>query len=288
MSIRLKILFIVLPLLIVSMVLAGTSSYFVATNSINRVTTELLSFKAFELDKYLQGQWNLLVENDFIDRPEMVAATQAGVLTFSQSIIRSSTELIMAVNQKGEVAMISGEAKATPEEIQALKARFGTPDKDHGLEIRFAGIDRVGKGFSFAPFGWYVIVTEAKQTFYSDVERITRETAIILIVSVLVASILLLFFVRFLTKPLVGVVKVMQGIITSNDLTKRVTVEYQDEIGQVSHTFNVMIGELDKAYSQIKKYAFEAVLAQKKERKIRNIFQKFVPQEIIDRLFQNP
>jgi class 3 adenylate cyclase len=56
----------------------------------------------------------------------------------------------------------------------------------------------------------------------------------------------------------------------------------------MSHTFNIMLDELQKAYDQIKKYAFETVLAQKKEEKIRHIFQKFVPQELIDKFFQNP
>ncbi len=49
-----------------------------------------------------------------------------------------------------------------------------------------------------------------------------------------------------------------------------------------------MTGELDKAYRQIKNYAFQAVLAQKRESRIRNIFQKYVPQELIDRFYENP
>jgi class 3 adenylate cyclase len=49
-----------------------------------------------------------------------------------------------------------------------------------------------------------------------------------------------------------------------------------------------MIGELEKAYNQIKSYAFKAVLAQKKEQKIRNIFQKYVPRDVIDQFFKNP
>ncbi|HKK49325.1 MAG TPA: adenylate/guanylate cyclase domain-containing protein, partial [Alkalispirochaeta sp.] len=44
----------------------------------------------------------------------------------------------------------------------------------------------------------------------------------------------------------------------------------------------------DRAYQQIKTYAYQAVLAQKKESKIRNIFQKYVPQQLIDRFFENP
>jgi class 3 adenylate cyclase len=49
-----------------------------------------------------------------------------------------------------------------------------------------------------------------------------------------------------------------------------------------------MVGELERAYNQIKSYAFKAVLAQKKESKVRNIFQKYVPQELIDQFFRNP
>jgi class 3 adenylate cyclase len=56
----------------------------------------------------------------------------------------------------------------------------------------------------------------------------------------------------------------------------------------MSQTFNVMLGELEQAYDRIKNYAFQAVVSQKKEQKIRNIFQKYVPQELIDRFFENP
>ncbi len=80
----------------------------------------------------------------------------------------------------------------------------------------------------------------------------------------------------------------MRDIIATNDLSKRVAVEYHDEIGGLAQTFNLMVGELEKAYGQIKGFAFKAVLAQKREQKIRNIFQKFVPKDVIERFFQNP
>ena len=80
----------------------------------------------------------------------------------------------------------------------------------------------------------------------------------------------------------------MKNIIATNDLSQRVVVEYQDEIGGLAQTFNLMVGELDKAYGQIKGFAFKAVLAQKREQKIRNIFQKYVPKDVIDQFFANP
>jgi class 3 adenylate cyclase len=80
----------------------------------------------------------------------------------------------------------------------------------------------------------------------------------------------------------------MNGIIGEGNLSERVEVEYQDETGALAHTFNMMTGELDKAYKQIKRFAFEAVLAGKKEQRIRQIFQKYVPKDLIDQFFAAP
>jgi class 3 adenylate cyclase/HAMP domain-containing protein len=100
--------------------------------------------------------------------------------------------------------------------------------------------------------------------------------------------ILLVVFTAHLTNPLGRIVKTMNGIIDSADLSARVEVEYQDETGRLAYTFNQMLDALDKAYGQIKRYAFDAVLAGKKEERIRQIFQKYVPKDVIERFFASP
>jgi class 3 adenylate cyclase/HAMP domain-containing protein len=99
---------------------------------------------------------------------------------------------------------------------------------------------------------------------------------------------LLLLFAGYLTRPLRNVVAAMTDIITTNDLSKRVEVLYKDETGRLGHTFNIMVQELQSAYDNIKGYALRAVVAQMKEQKIRNIFQKYVPKDVIDEFFVNP
>ncbi|HOV64694.1 MAG TPA: adenylate/guanylate cyclase domain-containing protein, partial [Spirochaetia bacterium] len=287
MSIRLKIILIVLPLMIVTLILAGTSSYFVATTGITRVAKEFLGFKADELKKYAESQWNLLVENGFTERPEMVQAAQVGVETFARSMVRSPTELIVGFDRSAQVVMKTGDVSLNDDEARFISELYAKGSTDF-INLSLSGVNRVGKGFSFEPFGWYILVTEEKSTFYSDVDKITQQTGIILAVSSILAVILLLIFVRYITRPLVRVVAAMKDIISSNDLSKRVSVDYNDEIGQLSHTFNIMTAELEKAYNQIKRYAFEAVIAQKKEERIRHIFQKYVPQDLIDKFFENP
>ncbi|MCL2270235.1 MAG: adenylate/guanylate cyclase domain-containing protein, partial [Treponema sp.] len=144
------------------------------------------------------------------------------------------------------------------------------------------------QAFHFSPFQWYLLISEKNDVFYYDANRITLETLITLGVSILLTSILLIIVTRHLTNPLSRIVKTMNTIINSADLSSRVEVEYQDETGNLANTFNQMIGELDKAYGQIKRYAFDAVLAGKKEERIRQIFQKYVPKDVIERFFASP
>jgi len=286
MSIRLKIILVVLPLIIAAVVMAGMSSYFVAASAVTRVATQFLTFKASELEKYAESQYSLLAEHGFVGKPDMEAAAKAAVESFARSILRSPTEAIVALDESGAVAMRAGTGAPEAADIERM---MGTASGEAGFStIVMAGSARVAASFPFRPFGWEVFVTEEKSAFYGDVESIFRTTVIILAAACVLAVLLLLLLARYLTKPLEEVSRAMRRIIESSDLSERVPVQYKDEIGQLSHTFNLMLGELGKAYDSIKRYAFDAAVAQKKETKIRNIFQLYVPKDVIEEYFQNP
>ncbi len=287
MSIRLKIILIVVPLIVATLALTALSSYFSATNGITRIAKDFLGFKADELQNQAQSQWSLLVENNLSTQPEMVAATQAAVQGYALSIIRSPTELILALDKAGNVAMSTSEVHLQPGEQAALLSLISSRSTDL-TTVRIAGMERVAKGFWFDPFGWYLMVTEERGTFYNQVNEITQRSLIIVGAAILLALGLMILFARYLTRPLTRLAGTMKSIIATNDLSQRVLVEYHDEIGGLAQTFNLMVGELEKAYGQIKNYAFKAVLAQKREQKIRNIFQKYVPKDVIERFFRSP
>jgi class 3 adenylate cyclase len=67
-----------------------------------------------------------------------------------------------------------------------------------------------------------------------------------------------------------------------------VVVEYHDEIGALAQTFNLMTGKLEQAYREIKGFAFQAVLAQRQEKRTQTLFGKFVPENVIHEHFANP
>jgi class 3 adenylate cyclase/HAMP domain-containing protein len=287
MRIRFKIILVVLPLIIVTLFLAEAASYFTAANGITRITQQFLRFKVNELQKYAGNQWALLVENNYAERPDMVLAAQNALEIYARSIILSDTEIIFGVDDEGNITMGTSALEIMPEERATLLSML-REEQDGIMYTGIGGKERVFSAFYFTPFRWYILLTEEKGVFYQDIDKITIQTVVMILGSSLIGVILLIFFAGLLTKPLGRVIQTMHSIIKEGDLSSRVPVEYQDETGNLAHTFNLMIAELEKAYKQIKHYAFDAVLAQKKEQRIRQIFQKYVPKDLIDKFFAAP
>jgi class 3 adenylate cyclase/HAMP domain-containing protein len=258
-----------------------------AAHGITRVTQRFFNFKVTELQKYARNQWALLLENNYADRPDMVSAAKNALEIYARSIILSDTEIICGIDPEGTLAMATGPLEISPEERENLKSLLQQEHTGvmYGL---IGGKTRVFQAFYFVPFGWYILLTEEQAVFYQDLHRMRLQTGIIIGGASLGAVIFLLLFTGFLTKPLGKIVKTMRDVMTSGDLSSRVEVLYQDETGTLAHTFNLMIRALETAYKQMKRYAFEAVLSQKKELRIRQIFQKYVPKELIDKFFAAP
>ena len=283
MRIRSKFLLIVIPLVVAPLLLVGLAASLAARNGITRVATEFLKFKSDELETYAATQWNLLVENDLTGEPEFVRVSKLAVESFARSLIRSDTETILAVDEQG-VAMHTGDLQLSEAEVRALTG-LRAAGEEGWRHLELGGERRVAQTALFEPFGWYLLVTEAEETFYQAVNQIFWQSGLILIVALGVALVLLYVFTRYITQPLGDVVTAMKDIISTSDLSRKVELLYRDETGDLGHTFNLMTGELEKAYNQIKSYAFKAVIAQKREQKIRNIFQKYVPADVIDQFF---
>ncbi|MCX7029689.1 MAG: adenylate/guanylate cyclase domain-containing protein [Spirochaetes bacterium] len=287
MSIRLKIILIVLPLVVATLLLTGVSSYFAASNGISQVAREFLAFKSSQLRKHAESQWTLLVENGLTGRPEMVEATREAVASYAGSLATSATELTAAFASDGSVAMATGDLALASGEQEAVAALAAAKNTDY-LTVDLGGVQRVGKGFWFEPFAWYVLVTEERATFYAGVNEILLRTLIILGVSIAAAVVLVLVFTGWLTRPLKRVVGTMEKIITTNDLGERVEVEYHDEIGRLAQTFNLMVDGLETAYGQVRSYAYQSSVSRQREKRLRNFFQMYVPKSVIDQHLSSP
>ena len=287
MSIRAKVVLLVLPLIIAPLLLTGFVASLSARNGITSVATNLLAFKMDDLTNYANSQWSLLVENNFVGNQEYVDAARSAVGSYAQTLVRGDSELVFALDASGKVAMSTAPLELTQAESRDL-IRELSAGTSGWIQIRAAGVTRVAQARLFEPFGWYLLVTEKQDAFYRATAEIIMRTAMILGGSLTIAVALLIVFSSLMTRPLRLVVTAMKEIMQTNDLSRRVDILYHDETGELGHNFNLMTEELDKAYRQIKGYALEAAIAQHREQKIRNIFQKYVPPDVIDEFFARP
>jgi len=273
--------------MIAPLLLTGFVASLSARNGITSVATSLLAFKMDDLVNYANSQWSILVENNFVGNQEYVDAAHSAVSSYAQTLVRGDSELVFALDANGKIAMTTGPLSLTDAESGEL-ARLRKAGKAGWMTIKAGGVERVAQAAPFEPFGWYLLVTEKRDTFYRATTEIFLRTGLILSASLVLAIVLLIVFSYLMIKPLRIVVAAMREIMRTNDLSRRVEILYHDETGELGHSFNLMTGELDKAYQQMKQYALSEAIAKHKEEKTRNIFEKYVPPEVLDEVLGNP
>jgi hypothetical protein len=164
MKIRVKMCLALLPLIIVTLALAQTASYFNAVNGVTRLARQLLGFKLGELEKYADNQWSLLVENNYAGNNDMVEAAKKAVELYAQSIILSGTERIFAIDGTDNIAMSTGRLELSDGEKGPLLENLRAGNK--GLQNAvIGGEERVFQAFYFSPFRWHVIISEKSGVF---------------------------------------------------------------------------------------------------------------------------
>ncbi len=282
--------------------MAAVVSYLSARNGISAVASDFLRFKSQTLVDYMEGQWDLLTDNDLESDEEYISAAEGAMKSFAASLIRSETELVLALDSDGNVVMSAPPIEARLGPYPDLLLGEGETAKWNGsLQVgerrRVAHIDR------FTPLGWTVLVTEAWDTFYQPVTRISLLIGIIGIVTLVIAVIFLVIATGLIAKPLEGMADTIEEMMNTMDLKTRVPIVYSDETGRLAHSFNQMTDSLDKANDDIKDFALRAVFAHRqaekaredadnarkeaekakiREHSLRVLFQKFVPQSVID------
>jgi len=303
MNIRTKIIFVILPLIIAPLALAAFVSYLSAKSGITAVAANLLQFKSQTLNNYIESQWNLLTSNNLEDKAQYRDAAKETIFGFAKSLIRSPTELIFAVDSSGKTVMTTGANSPNSillsEEEATTAARI--PNSASGEKwtdsLIIDEIRRIAYSQYFAPWEWTVYVSEEWNTFYSPVTRNSIIIGIIAAISLAFSLAFLVTATKAITKPLEKMTKSIEHITQTMDLETQVPIVYSDETGRLAYSFNRMTANLHKANENVKNFALRSVIARRKavkaqieaeeakerELSLRVLFQKYVPQSVIDK-----
>ncbi len=305
MNIKTKTIFILVPLILTVVALIGVLSLFFARVGITRLASRVFAIKATQLESYTQEQWGLLVENDLNTEESFYNAFVDTVQNYAErTLIEGEDELIFVYNRTPttneageevyEIVFSSPKVELSAKEIKdvnnIIAEQLNAENYINFLQTRFNinGINRVGHYTELAEPEWNMLVTNYASSFYKPVSDIIIATIVLGIIAIIAGVIVVLLYSSTLVRPIARMLESMKRIIETDNLNERVKIEYNDEVGQLSKTFNVMLMSLEKASSTIKEFAFSSVIAKRNENKIRTVFQKYVPNSVINEIIKDP
>ncbi len=287
MTIRSKIIYVFLPLLVVPLILTLLVGVLSTRNGITHIATKQMAFKSRILMQFMESQWQLLESNGLSENTSYVSVSKKTIEDYAVSLIENREELIFAFNEEGMVSMITGDVSLDKETLDRIRKEF-TEQGTTWVDFTINRDHFVSDVSSFAPFGWIVVNAVQRDFFFGYIMTMVKRILLIFLFSMAASVLLLIVFSGYISRPLLRIAEVIRKIIETNDLSLKVDIFYDDEIGEIGHYFNIMTRELEMANDQMKNYALKAVVSKRNEMKIRNIFQKYVPKDVIDRFYFEP
>ncbi|MCG8566885.1 MAG: methyl-accepting chemotaxis protein [Desulfobacterales bacterium] len=108
-------------------------------------------------------------------------------------------------------------------------------------------------GFTLVPqTGWTVVITQEETEFMAGVRAMTRYNLIVGAVTMVVMVFLLYLFAAAIIRPINHAVEGLKDISEGDgDLTKRLEITAQDEVGVLAMAFNTFIGKLQEMIGDI-------------------------------------
>ncbi|MCR5291071.1 MAG: HAMP domain-containing protein [Treponema sp.] len=158
----------------------------------------------------------------------------------------------------------NGNYVTNPDDTKLMNTNFFT---EYGME-KFAGninakevffTDKAGKGLYFAgriisdESGWMFVTVGPQSELFTIIVHNILVIVVLACVALVIAMIIGIVIARTIVKPIVIVDKAVNGIASGNaDLTKRIAVTSQDEIGSMVSGFNKFSEKLQTIIKDVK------------------------------------
>ncbi|MBI9017176.1 MAG: methyl-accepting chemotaxis protein [Phycisphaerae bacterium] len=167
------------------------------------------------------------------------------------------------IGESGYVAIVdhAGMTIAHPNKEFILKLDISGLDfgkqilvqKNGNIDYTFKGVDRTSTFACHAQTGWVVMAIASEDEFLAPVKKTRNEAMVFGLVAIAVIFIITWFFVGAIAKMINKVVASLKDIAQGEgDLTMRIEVKSNDEVGQLAQWFNLFVDKIQDVIKQIK------------------------------------
>ena len=183
-----------------------------------------------------------------------IISTTSGMTIGPTTYDGLSQEDISAIQENGSAAIADSDAPKTPWDIMMDSVIAGKS----GFEIVTEPVSNEKMVVSYTSVGdesgWAVLCAAPYKEYYDSLSRITMIIFVSIIVAIIIVVFAIWILVSILIKPLGFVKTTINDIATGDaDLTKRIDINLNDEIGEVVTGFNNFTEKLQTIISQVKK-----------------------------------
>ncbi|RKX87864.1 MAG: hypothetical protein DRP58_01825 [Spirochaetes bacterium] len=257
-----KIIFTIIPVLICSFTIFTFVSVFSSRQNLFYESNRFTKYKLEQLTNYSTNQWDNLQNSNFADDPVYINIIEKSIETYAKDMIRKKSESIFAIDTVGKLIFSTSNINYNQEDWVTLRTE-STNSKEGLTEFIISGEKFLGLSSFSNINGLYFFIVENKKVFMEKTQQMTFLQIFTSLISLIVIIVILIMYLGIMLGPIQRVRKAIHNITTYKDFSRKVRIEYPDEIGELAFDFNDMTSNLDLAYKKLKKHAVDEAIAKK-------------------------
>ncbi len=257
-----KILLIIIPLLVCSFTISAYISVISSRQNLFTISSQFMKYKMEQLQNYTTSQWVNLKKSDFTDNSVYVKIIEKSIESYAGGMIRKDSEYILAVDNNGNLMFSTGDINYDRKDWKTMQKSI--PYLNSSLsDFTISGNTYTGLTADIPNFNWKFFILEDKKSFTKKIWEMTYFQILIFVISLAIIITGLMLSLGIMIGPIQRVRKAIHDITADKDFSRKIKIEYPDEIGELAFDFNDMTSNLDLAYKKLKKYALDEAVAKK-------------------------
>ncbi len=247
-----RLLFFIIPVISGSLLISGFFTGLYADRGVKKVMVRLMEYKAEDLIRHSSSQWNLLLENNLQNDSAYIESFRNSIRSYSLTMLQEEGEWILAVDEDKNIVFSVGAFVSDDSILESAGAHMPGETGYIWIDGEFGGESRLGYGFFLPALGWTVYITELRRTFFADLYFIRWNYLIMVLLTAIISSLFIYYYIHRSMHPLKTVITDMQNIVQNRNFEKRVVPVQNDEIGELAREFNLMSDYLDRTMTRLK------------------------------------
>ncbi len=245
-----KILLATLPLVLLGFLVAGGITYYLSRAALTEIAEQWLETRglealnaARELAEYLKA-YGL----DTLDAS--VKQAQVDAMTAMANIKIGEEGFVFVVDDRGKIVH-HPDSSLIDTDVAELSWFMAMTGRAAGwLSYQFEGVSYLASFHRFGAWKWFIVVTDPEAEVYGAVNQLGTYVLILGIAGSALIALVLMVLTRRVTAPLAALVAGAEEV-GRGDLSTRIEVRTQDEIGVLAYAFNEMIEQLRVLYGRL-------------------------------------